>query len=239
MHNEALEIINFKLPKEEYHVGKKKMNDESLIEIIEECVRLCEEEYPNDVYSDCVEKMKQVNLENVSEDDVEQIIKRFLYTWGNMGRVLGQKKVKGWKNKLTILIQQKYRELEDFRKKDLAHTELDMFENKIKEYYESFKEILKTTASGKVMHLICPDFFPSWDTGIRKAIADLHGYKNDEDYYKFMQVTQSFLKHYEKVFSNLSDKYGRNKLRILDELFWYHTQHPLWLFKGISAAQEQ
>jgi len=218
-------------------VEKKKMNDETLVEIIEECVNLCEEEYPNDVYSDCVEKMKKVNLENVSEDDVEQIIKRFLYTWGSMGRVLGQKKVKGWKNKLTILIQQEYRELEELRKKDLVHTELDTFENKIREYYESFKEILKTTASGKVMHLICPDFFPSWDTGIRKSIANLHGYKNDEDYYKFMQATQSFLKHYEQVFSNLSDKYERNKLRILDELFWYHTQNPFWLFKDISTTQ--
>lgn len=95
-------------------------------------------------------------------------------------------------------------------------------------------------AATKVLHLICPNFFPLWDNTIAKAARSELGRKSKQnkkvedfsaaDYYRFMQEIQNFIKEYEEVLSDLANRCKKGKLKILNECFWWATHRPLSLF---------
>ncbi|MEM2970104.1 MAG: hypothetical protein QXR63_04130 [Candidatus Bathyarchaeia archaeon] len=204
----------------------KKINSK----IIEECVRLFEKNASHEkLFDNCLENMKKINLQSFTEQDAKNVIKPFLYEWGRMGRVLGQRKYSGWENKLENLIKKYSPKLEKFRKKDLTSIELEKFEGQIRELYDQFSKVLGKTATGKVLHILCPDFFPLWDSRIAEAVSST-GEFDEKDYYNFMLKTKDLLKKYMKTFSNLAAHYGKSKLRILDEYLWLITHDPVSLF---------
>lgn len=205
------------------------MDEKIKIEIMKECVRRCENEHPNLIYIECLEKMKKITLRNITEEEVKNVIKPFLYKWGGMGRVLGRSKFQNWESDFVKLIQSHSEKLEEFRKKDLTEVDLNKLEYGIKKCYESFKNVVGKVAAVKVLHLICSDFFPIWDSGIAKAVSKIKGFP-EEDYYRFMQEMQNFVKNYEEVFSDLANQYRRSKLRILDEFLWWLRREQLSLF---------
>lgn len=50
-------------------------------------------------YINSVERMREINLARISEDNVKGIIKPYLYKWGKMGRTLGSKK--SWEREIA------------------------------------------------------------------------------------------------------------------------------------------
>lgn len=210
-------------------------------QLIEEYVRRNNKEYnENLIYNKCVEDMSKIDLQSITEQDVDQVIKRFLIKWGRMQRVLGEKKTPKWKNRLANLIQVNSQRLNDLKIVDLSDVELGKYETVIKDCYDSFKEVVKRVAAAKVLHLICPNFFPPWDDSIIRAISEEikkeYGIKlnvencSGDDYYRFMQEIQNFIRKYEGLLSVLAREHGKTKVKIVDDCFWYATQRPLLLF---------
>jgi hypothetical protein len=184
------------------------------------------------VYDDTVKYAQRIDLDDITEEDVENVIKPFLYKWGNMGRVLGRQEYKGWEKKLKDLIKEYSSMLGNFRKESLA--KIEQFEREIKEIYSKFRETLGPIAAGKTLNILCPNFFPLWDSAIRNAFSQAFDLK-DDDYYTFMLKVRNFIKEYEETFSKLANKYNKNMLRIFDEFSWQITHDPISLFPNVFA----
>lgn len=219
---------------------RKKLNSYPLeftekmrIEAIRECVNRCEKEAPESTYNECLERVKQTDLRNVV--DLKSMIRRFLYNWGRMGRVLGQDRFKNWENRLVAKIESNRKELEDLRLKDLSLINLDEFGSVIKRNYALFSDMVGPIAAAKTLHLICPNFFPLWDNAIaaafRKECKDRkNGKFSASDYLRFMKNVKDFANRYEQVLDELVNQYKKGKLSILDDFFWWMTQRPMSIF---------
>ena len=210
-------------------------------EIIKRYVELFEQKYnDSSSYNSHLEGTEKINLAGITEKEVEDVIKPFLYKWGKMGRVLGRVEFQDWRGNLAEQIRSNYERLKEFKAKDLADVDLSKLESDIEKCYESLKEAVGRIGAAKVLHLICPSFFPLWDNDIAKAIRSELGEKREGskkvedfsglDYYRFMQKIQNLIKKYEKVLSVLSTLYKKGKLKILDECLWWATHRPLSLF---------
>lgn len=202
-------------------------------EAIRECINRCEKEFDEAVYNECLELIKIADLRDSIK--LKDTIKTFLYRWGRMGRVLGRDHFINWETKLLLKIKMNRKALEELRSKDLSIAYLDRYESIIKNCYASFRDVVGPIAAAKVLHLICPNFFPLWDNSIATAIRnERKGRKDDrfspEDFFKFMKDVQNFANKYEGVLCELVSEYKKGKLRILDEFFWWMTQRPLSLF---------
>jgi len=207
--------------------------------LIKECVRQHEQKYGTDaVYSGSLEKMRQVDLDNITEETVERIVEPFLYEWGRMGRVLGRPDFRDWQSDLAVQIRSKHKVLTVFRDRHLLEVSLGDFESDVRNCYDSFRHTVGQIASVKVLHLICPDFFPLWDNAIAKGIrTELVENTNGErikefssaDYYRFMRGIQTLLNRYREVFKQLANQHAKRQLRILDEFLWWVTHRPLSL----------
>jgi len=194
---------------------------EAYVKIFEDSAKLEEK------YEKAVKEMQRINLKDITEQDVEGVIKPFLLDWGRMGLVLGKRKYKGWERQLKNLIKEYSSMLANFRKESLAKVE--QFEREIKDIYGKFREILGVTAAGKTLHLICPNFFPLWDNNIRSAFSQAFDIE-DDDYYTFMLKVRDFVSGYEETFSRLANRYNRSILRIFDEFAWQISHNPLSIF---------
>ena len=181
------------------------------------------------IYTSCVNAVANINLSKLKEHDVNGPIHTFLINWGMMARILGRREYNGWERRLTKAIKETHNKLENFRKLKLENCgDISSFKNNIEICYGKIKNVIGITATSKVLHLICPNFFPMWDTDIRKKINEccknLREEKINESelgYYNFVIKIQKFLIKYEKVLSNLSKKYNnKSKVRIIDEFMW-------------------
>jgi hypothetical protein len=179
-------------------------------DVIREYIRLFQDEFANTngeaQYEKSSKEMNEAKLENISEHEVKYTIQPFLYKWGKMQRAAFKKRAGDWQTKLAKQIQSNFKQLEGFRTRDLRDTVLGEFEPGIKHCYESFYEVLGKVGAAKVLHVICPSFFPAWDNPIADAIleediefemrgrvvkipADLQ-----RDYQKFMNLMQDPVK---------------------------------------------
>jgi hypothetical protein len=208
-------------------------------QVIKEYVKRFGQKYNDNVYNKYLKEAEKIGLDSITEKEVEEVIKPFLYQWGRMGRVLGRQKFQNWGSNLAKQIRSNYDKLEDFKSKDLVNINPDLskFESDIKKCYESFKGAVGPIAAVKVLHLICPYFFPLWDNDIAKAIRNEFNGRNEKveefsggDYYRFMQQIKDFIEKYKKVLSDLSVQYKKGKLKILDECLWWATHRSLSLF---------
>lgn len=211
------------------------LSDEVKTEVIRYCVKRCEHEFDDTVYNECLEAVKNASLKDAPRQ--KPTMRRFLYKWGRMGRVLGRAKYQNWENRLAEKIESNRKELETLRMKELERVSLDRYESVIKKCYGSFKDAVGPIAAVKVLHLICPSFFPLWDNGIANAVRKEHEDMRDDefsasDYFRFMEKIQEFIKDYEQLLSELSTKPKKGKLRIVDRLLWWIVHRPLSLWKS-------
>jgi hypothetical protein len=207
--------------------------------LIREYVTRLEQKYSVDsLYRGSLERMGQIDLRSITEEVVEGIVEPFLYEWGRMGRVLGRPEFCDWHGNLAAQIRSNHQVLTDFRSKQLVEVNLDEFESDVRNCYDSFRQAVGQVASAKVLHLICPDFFPLWDNAIAKAVrtelvekTNGRGIKDFSaaDYYRFMRGIQTLLKRYGEVLLHLANQYGKRQLRIVDEFLWWATHRPLSL----------
>jgi hypothetical protein len=223
------------------------VNKETRIEIIKESVRRFEaEDFDQDkgqkskaskIYDEFLEFMKNADLRNARNLHLESKIKDFLYKWGSMGRVLGQPDYFGWERALVEEIIANRKELEELRMKDLLHESLDTYQATIIRLYDSFRAKVKSSiAAVKTLHLICPDFFPLWDTSIANGVRAERSQDEKEkafsaeDYYHFMKDIQGLNIEYKEPLTELALKYKKTKLKILDEFLLWTTSHPFSFF---------
>jgi len=183
------------------------------------------------LYDRCIKDMKKARLCEIEEKDVNGPVKTFLINWGQMGRVLGRENKEGWEKNLVYKLREICKELEKFRKLKLENTILSNHEDEIKKCYRKIRSTIGPVAATKVLHLLCPDFFPMWDNAIRKKISNECEEKSgvrigdsEKGYYKYMEVIQGFVKRYNKILSNLNNKYKQSKLRIVDRYMWFVTR---------------
>jgi hypothetical protein len=170
--------------------------------------------------------VKGKKLDKITDTEMEDIIKNFLWYWGRMWRVVQQNEK--WKIGLSEKISGHSDILEKFSKKNLINVNISEFESDIENLYDDFRKVIKQIATAKVLHLICPDFFPLWDNAIAKGI----GIKkfSGKDYYGFMQKIQSFTIKHKIILSDLAKQYEKTKLKIVDDFLWLAANESLFLF---------
>jgi len=138
-----------------------------------------------------------MDLSQIGEDGVKDTLKRFLYDWGGMQRVLGRPAYRGWEGKLANNIRKNSPGLCALRGKHLENAQLLNERSNVVCLFEDFKVVVGHIGSAKVLHLICPDYFPLWDNAIARAVLvekyelpqpdprwDHDGFSG-EDYYTF------------------------------------------------------
>lgn len=227
---------------------------------ITEYVKRSQGEYSDhSTYIEYLGKMEKTPLAQLNEIQVVMIIRPFLYDWGKMGRVLGQKEFIGWEREIAEQVQSNLEKFEKFRKMHLLNTNLTDFRQDIVKAYESFKIIVERVAATKVLHIICPNFFPLWDNAIKEAVKaelirmiskgiedfvekdfDLLREKikdfSGKDYYLYMRVTQYFVERYKRTFVELAKTYKKGVVKILDDFLWMAANRPLSLFFQESST---
>jgi len=190
------------------------------------------------IYTECLEDMARLNLGQITEEEIREVVQPFLYRWGRMGRVLNRDEFKGWQGCLAIQIRAIHEKLKGFEAMQLQAVSLIHSSPDTVRCYEYLEEAVQSPiAVAKVLHLICPDFFPLWDNRIREAViaelADRSGGSSVDSfsvftYYCFMQVIQNFVTNYDEVLSELAEQYRKGKLKIIDEALW-GSRKPLSL----------
>jgi hypothetical protein len=215
-------------------------------------IQNCQEIYSKGhyLYKEYLTKMERIDLSRFDEQDVEIVLKPFLYKWGRMGRVLGGEKYKGWETDIVEPIRSNSNKLDGLRAVSFHPTSFTNLREDIIKFYESLKAIVDRVAATKTMHIICPNFFPLWDNDIARAVRSelskfLAGTDNTElagmivekidefsgrDYYRFMLCAQDFIERYKTTFLNLAETHGKSVVKILDDFFWMIARRPLSLF---------
>jgi len=135
----------------------KKCDLEKNEAVIKNCVSKWEEEMDDSVYNECC---KIINRNQIGKDISFETIRRFLYVWGSMGRVLGRTQYKNWEKGLELAIKTNCTQLIRFRNMYLLQSDLVEYQQDIKKCYKSFCAVLGPIAAVKTLHLFCSNFFP-------------------------------------------------------------------------------
>jgi hypothetical protein len=225
-------------------------------ELVEHYIGKCEEKYnankglkyanSEDAYFKAKDYFqKTINFESFSTDNIDQMkitLRKYLYNWGTMGRVLGQeKKYPDWQNDTINVIKKFHYELKLFSNKHLVDEPIDDHRDNIKSIYFAFqgdevKPLLGRIAATKVMHIICPDFFPIWDNSIGDGFrAELNKNGNikpfsPEDYLRFMYEIQKLLKRVDTVLNKFEYQSQTTKVKLLDECLLWAVRRPFYMF---------
>lgn len=138
--------------------------------------------------------IKNNNLLDIKDEDVEKSVSIFFKTWMKMTRVK-------WSDPKIIhnikaVIRRLSPHLEELKNEKLEEIEFDEnVRNTIEEIFNAFRNIevrdgrrLGSVGASKMMHIILPELFPMWD----RQIIYAYGYNNDdvENFIKFMKEMQ-------------------------------------------------
>jgi len=165
---------------------------------------------------------------------VTNFIEPFFINWGYMGTL--NRFHKGWQKRLLSILQGKTgKKLMEFNNLDLLaipDKQLQGNKEKIVSCFEELKpSTIGPTATGKLFHLLYPNFFPLWDANIREDTKKAYKKRYDtnmpsdtgsgEFYFKFMNIQRGFIKKYNDTLKT-AGKYCSNKsiLRMSDIYFW-------------------
>jgi hypothetical protein len=200
------------------------------------------------VYFTYINQMTKANLSSLSNNDIGTI-RGFLFGWGHMGRT----GIKPAIPKTRNIIQRYADFLQKARRQQLHASKLTPDKMTIEDLFEELNALVGRVSAAKILHLICPEFFPLWDTdileGYNSSYKARHGSKliqtksvptpkgkkevvTGEGYYMFMGFTREFIATYHQRLSeiqtalNAASKYGKEKglLKIVDE-FNVHASH--------------
>lgn len=180
------------------------------------------------VYFKCRDALRETDLCQITVRDVRRQIRAFLQTWGNMGRVLNEKRYPKWEEELAKAIRENCRLLNDFRVKKLANIkeeDLESLKIDVEKCYEIVRKQVAPTSASKVLHLIAPDFFPMWDGGIRKKLAIRRA--NAEDYWEFMKKIKRSIENekYNGILNRFSADDDKSILKLFDEYLYVRSRN--------------
>lgn len=154
-----------------------------------------------------------------------------------MGRALGPRgKFPNWKENLANAVSRNASLLQRYATLDLTDANLDSEREHIEALYKSFRDAVGQVAATKCLHLFCPGFFPMWDTAIvgaarKERNENVQKEFLPEDYCQFVKQVKRFIVDVNNLdlISSLAKKYGKTKVKIVDEIFWWATKRPLCL----------
>jgi len=179
------------------------------------------------LYNRCIKDAMAIKLCEITEEDVEGVVKTFLINWGMLGRNLNRNYK--WIPELLKKIKKHCENFEKFHKLKLETTNISKYRKDIIECYEGLKigGFIGPTAVSKILHLFAPEFFFLWDTNIRNSIRKESKRKindGEEGYYNYMLEIQQLLKDKLKIWRSLAKKYNKpSKLRVIDIYLWVKT----------------
>ncbi len=224
--------------------------EQTIIEYVKHCQVAYSEGHR--LYKEYLKRMGKRGLDNFDEiNDVEMIIKPFLYKWGRMQRVLGKKDKKGWESDIVEQVRLNVEILQTFRTIKFESSNLNDHRSNIIDCYECFNKIVDGVAAAKVLHIIAPYFFPLWDNGIANIVRKERttvAFNNEEplmdvqdlssniedfsgkDYFYFMKMLQIILEKYKNTFWGLARSYEKGVLKIMDDFFWILVHEPLCIY---------
>lgn len=213
------------------------MRDPALVaNIIKSTIDQFERKYGHeDKYERPIREMAARELGTITEDDVARIVQYYLYSWGRMGRVLGREEYHGWQGKVASFIIRFQNQLGFSRLLPLLSEDLRKYEATIKAMYQALVSAVGPIGAAKVLHLVCPSFFPLWDNAIANRLrqyyygGNTHDSFSDQDYFNFMMWVQDWLHVNDSLVSTLSAQYSKTKLKIVDEFFWWTVTRPFSL----------
>ena len=200
---------------------------------LETCVNNYEMEnkYPEEqIYKFCVQEFSK-NFKNIQEakEELIKLIKFFLINWGSMGVLLNRKDKGGWERKVLDVLTKEHELFKKFTGVKIDECEIGKMKYEIEKCYGKLKEVLGPTGASKILHLINPEFFPMWDSKIREKSK----IKNDsEAYHNFLsKIKKCFFlnRQINETLEKLSEKYGKSKLKIIDEYMWW----KVWKTKNL------
>jgi hypothetical protein len=180
--------------------------------------------------------LAKMRIEAISKRKANKLIKDYLFNYMKMSRVIGQDP--SWLRNLKREINNKRKYLDSFKKMKLEKAELSIHKEKIEECYESFKNCFHSfetpVGASKILHILCPDFFPLWDNAVADGFRTVYyDEKKDspkkftkEDYYNFMIWIRNFIIKNSKIIDNLSNDNKVSKVRIVDECLIYAVRYP-------------
>ncbi len=173
------------------------------------------------------------NIREANEWHLTNFMEPFLIKWGLMLNL--NRFNKGWQKDLIQILKGKtgnrLQEFDNFKLINISERELQNKREKIVKSFEELKQVIKQTATSKLLHQLNPAFFPLWDGEIRKntkkAYKNKYGNKIIYDtesadfYFEFMIIQREFIKKYNEILKK-AGKYWYNKplLRMSDRYFW-------------------
>jgi hypothetical protein len=188
-------------------------------------------------YEKCLCSMARVKA--FTEPDVIDIVREHLYNWG-MRRCLCKIEKRGWEKRVAKALGSQGSRLNEFRRLKLESSRL---EPRAPDIGECFDAICKTTtpiAAGKVLHLLCPDFFPPWDNAIAHAMWTERTQDcprgcprlSGKDYLAFMIQVQNIARVHQGLLHGLSQELrGRRIPKLIDDFLLWTVRRPLYFVR--------
>jgi hypothetical protein len=118
-----------------------------------------------------------IRLSGVDASEVRRVVRVFLLVWGQMGRVLGDKKREDWEGRVAEAIRKNASFLESMRGQELVKAELEANRGGKELAYDDVRGIVGLTATSEVPHLVAPSLFSMWDGAIRTLVKKIAGIK--------------------------------------------------------------
>lgn len=166
-------------------------------------------------YFGYINKMKKANLADMSSADMDTV-RDFLLKFGGMGRAgvkddipRAQSTIHGYADFLQCA-----------RGRQLHQGNLASYHNHVIKVFGALRDVVGPVSAAKTLHLICPEFFPLWDSSIialcnssckakhRCLLIEIIKVESDKDpqkkravitgkgYYSFMEFTDRFIHKY-------------------------------------------
>jgi len=189
-------------------------------------------------YDNCVGQMNNLDLRLITPEEITNIIERFLLDWGWMARVVHRKDYSGWKDRVLIQIKAHLDALHLLRTSDLEEEQLAPCKLTIETCYGSISSAAGHVAATKILHLLCPSFFPIWDNKIGELVRENPrcstglAYSpiqwSGSEYYVFMIQIRDFLIRFRTAWSELAQDYGRSKVKMVDKYLWQNDSPRAW-----------
>lgn len=203
------------------------------------------------LYFECISRMEAANVCCMTTADTT-IIRDFVIKWGGM-----QRNGKGANIPKTGGVVEKYGSfLQRARRQNLHACNLQVDRQTIEDLFEDLYPLVGAISSAKILHLICPGFFPLWDTaivnGYNSSYKAKHGSSlvefvkvpdtkcgkraSGKGYYDFMEFTRAFIgKHHhqlEQIQTALKGaavhKHEKSLLKLVDEFNIHATHAPFY-----------
>lgn len=146
---------------------------------------------------------------------VKEIIKVFLFVWGQMGRTISRVNDSEWEQ-LAKALRDKSALFQKLHNESLLTVNLEASQVKeaIKEIYNAIKvKFIGPTAVSKILHLLNPELFVMWDEAIRRKIYNVSG--TAEGYLNFLREVK---RKVEEMISNETRRTGRSKEEIIEKI---------------------